>query len=147
MTESWIAIVIFLHIVCNWLFKCFQICIIWTPWDRPDYQGVPIFQVSLCTKGLLWDLNWVYELCRCPYFRVSTITCSTVCTYLCVLCICSDILTVVTVVYRNSDGECNSWPCELWLQWWWNSFKCEFSLYVIVFSLQLNSGFLVYVYG
>ena len=23
----------------------------------PDYQGVLIFQVSLCTKGLLWDLN------------------------------------------------------------------------------------------
>ena len=33
----------------------------------PDYQGVLIFQVSLCTKGLLWDLNQVCGLCRCPH--------------------------------------------------------------------------------
>ena len=27
------------------------------PTKCPDYQGVLIFQVSLCTKGLFWDLN------------------------------------------------------------------------------------------
>ena len=37
-----------------------------------DYLGILIFQVSLCTKGILWDLKQVCGLCRCSYFQVST---------------------------------------------------------------------------
>ena len=36
---------------------------LWTPWCQPDYQGVLIFQVILCTKGLGPQLSvWIIQV-------------------------------------------------------------------------------------
>ena len=40
----------------------------------PDNQGALSFQVNLCTKGLLWDLNSVCGLCRCPHVHINRFT-------------------------------------------------------------------------
>ena len=49
--------------------------VIWSPWDQPKASQLSrgsSFQVSLCTEGLLWDLNYkcvdyVYVLIfKCP---------------------------------------------------------------------------------